>query len=201
MIPSLQTDSSQNALSGWAVSLAFWLCLMAAAAIYALVALAPRYLAYLNLHRQFHENQLQLVALERQTHRLEQITTALKNDPAFARELARMDFRTAHPDEQRIPVDAKLSLSVRPDAPDLDVSPPQLPWFAPLLQLVVENRKLGNSLLYLAAGLVIFAFTFLQDRATTPAQVSSIIATDGTTFKAAGIDPLPFNREPQANAR
>jgi cell division protein FtsB len=199
MTHSDQTDDAQHSASGWIISLSFWLCLVTAAGIYALVALAPRYLAYLNLHRQFHENQLQLVALERQTQRLEQITTALKNDPAFARELARMDFRTTRPDEQRIPVDDSLSLSIRPSGPDLDVSAPRLPWFAPLLQFVVKNRKLGDSLLYLSAGLVIFAFTFLQDRA--PPRISGGIATDDIAFEKTDLDRHTFSHEPQPSAR
>lgn len=159
-------DAAHGLPSGGIMSVAFWLCLAIAAGLYGIVALAPRYLAYLHLHRQFHENQLQLVALERQARHLEQVTAALQNDPAFARELARMDFRTGNPDEQNIPVDRALALAIRPAAPDLDVRPPQLPWFAPLLELLAQSRRVTDMLLGLSAGLVIFAFTFLQDRTT-----------------------------------
>jgi cell division protein FtsB len=182
-------DSVPASPSGWIVSLSFWLCLITAAAIYALVALAPRYLTYLHLHRQFHENQLQLVALERQTRRLEQITTSLRNDPAFARELARMDFRTAKPDEQRIPVDAELSLSIRPSGPELEVPPPPLPWFAPLLQLLVENRGVGDALLYLSAG------------RSGPSRTTGAIGTDDTSLDLPVPDPHLFHRESHASAR
>lgn len=148
----------------WLVSLAFWLSLLFSAGLYAAVALSPKLLATVTLSRQREENQLRLVALEKQVQHLQKVIEALKHDPNFAKELARTDFETAYPDEQRIPVDSHLSLNMRSAGPDLAVAASNLPWYTPLLSAVANNREASNTLLTVAALLVIYAFTFLQER-------------------------------------
>lgn len=145
-------------------TLAFWPCLLFAAALYAAVALSPPLLTYLTLRQQHHEGQLRLVSLKDQVDRGQKVIDALKHDPNFAKEMARADFKVAHPDEQRIPVDAALALPHHAAGPDLTVAPPDLPWYAPLIRLVADHHQFGNLLLAIAAGLVIYAFAWLQER-------------------------------------
>lgn len=148
----------------WLVSLAFWLSLLFSAALYAAVALSPKLLAMVTLNQQREENQLRLVAVEKQVQQLQKVIEALKHDPSFAKELARTDFETAPADEHRIPVDTHLSIDLRSAGPNLSVTPSNLPWYAPLLNAIGNNRKAGNTLLTIAALLVLYAFTFLQER-------------------------------------
>lgn len=156
--------TAAEARHGWVTSLAFWLCLLAAAGLYAGVALSPRLLDFLTLRRDYHENQLQLVAVERQVGHLQKVIDALRHDPAFAREQARADFDVAAGNEQRIPVDGHLTLNIGTGKPDLSVIPPDLPWYAVLLQLIAHSRGLSNGMLVASGLLTVYAFAFLQEK-------------------------------------
>ena len=149
----------------WLTSLGFWLCLVAAAALYATVTLSPKLLTFLTLNRAYRVNQWKLVSLERQVDHLQRVIDAQKNDPAFVREQARFDFDIASPDEQRIPVESHLRLNIGTGNADLAVVPPDLPWYSPLFAAVVHTEVVADTLLVIAAVLVLYAFTFLNDRA------------------------------------
>lgn len=142
---------------------AFWPCLLFAAALYATVALASPLLTYITLRQQHDELQLRLVALEDQVSHAEKVIDALQHDPAFAKAQARADFHAASPNEQRIPVGGTLALAAPAASPQIAITPPDLPWYTPLIRLVADHRQLGNILLAVAAGLVIYAFAWLQD--------------------------------------
>lgn len=145
-------------------SLAFWFALLFSATLFAVVSLSPKVLEKLTLEHQNRENQMRLLAVEKQVEHLKRINDALKNDANFARELARNDFEAARPDEHRIPVEDNLTLAARPGAPDLTVAPPELPWYTSLLRLASDYHNFGNALLTVAGAVIIFAFAFLQDR-------------------------------------
>jgi cell division protein FtsB len=149
---------------GWLTSLAFWLCLFAAAVLYAMVTLSPKLLAYLTRNRDYQANQWQLVSLKKQVDHLEKVIDAQKNDPAFIREQARNDFDVALPDEQRIPVDSHLRLNLGTGSADLVVVPGNLPWFTGLLSGIARSRPVANTLLALAAFLILYSFTLLYER-------------------------------------
>lgn len=147
---------------GWLVSLLFWLALLVAAVLYGAVALAPKYLAYLESRHAFHGNQIRLIALQQNERYLEKTVAALENDPDFAAELARVDFNATRPGEEKIPVDPHLSLDARAE-PELSITNPRLPWYAPLVTLIAENERLRRNLLIAAAAVVLLAFTFLHE--------------------------------------
>lgn len=149
---------------GWIFSLAFWICLLFSATLYAAIALSPKVLAYLTLKQEQQTNQMKLVGLERQIGQIHKMIEAFQHDPSFARELARIDFDAVKSDEERIPVDSSLSKKVRPGAPDLAVAPPDLPWYTPILRVLAYSRTVGNTLLAIAAGTIIYAFACLGER-------------------------------------
>lgn len=148
---------------GWVSSIAFWVCLSFSAALYAAVSLAPKLLTCVELGQQQHVNQLRLVALEEDDRRVERIIAALKDDPRYARELARQDF-AAEPssEENRIHLDPELSVEARPAAPQVEVQEPELPWYTPFVALVARDTGLATSLLIVAAVVVVYAFAFLH---------------------------------------
>jgi cell division protein FtsB len=150
--------------SGWLTSLAFWLCLFAASALYATVTLSPKLLTFLTLNRQHHANQWKLVSLERQVEHLEKVIDAQKHDPGFLREQARSDFDVASPDDERIPVESHLRLNIGTGSANLTVAPAELPWYSPLLAAVAHSRNVSNALLLAAALLVLYAFAMLYER-------------------------------------
>lgn len=153
--------------TGWVLSLAFWACLLFATLLYAAVALSPKLLSYLELRQEQQKYHMQLVGVERQIQHLDRIVDALQHDAGFAKELLRIDFDASHHDEERIPVESNLKLPLKTGAAELDVAQPDLPWFAPLLHLLAYNTLVGNTLLFVAASMVIYAFACLHDRPLT----------------------------------
>ena len=153
---------------GWLTSLAFWLCLFSAAALYAAVVLSPRLLTLLALQREHDSNQWRLVALKSQVDHLQKVIDAQRNDPAFVRELARSDFHVADAHEQRIPVDRHLRLNIETARGDRPAAPPELPWYAPLLSVIADSRGISTAVLSAAAVLVLYGFTFLHVSTDAP---------------------------------
>ncbi len=104
------------------------------------------------------------MSLEKQVDHLQKVIDAQKNDPAFVREQARFDFDVASPDEQRIPVESHLRLNIGTGNADLAVVPPNFPWYSPLFAAVARSRRVADTLLAISALLILYAFTFLNDR-------------------------------------
>jgi hypothetical protein len=142
------------------------LCLLLAAGLYAAVVLAPKLLALIVLQNEYDANQLRLVAVERQVQRMEQVALALRNDAGFASALARIDFETPHPGEQRIPVPSKLALEPRSAAADLQRPECPLPRYTPFLKLLAQSRSFCNLLLGAAAALAMLSFIAQPGRAS-----------------------------------
>lgn len=158
-------DSASESRFGWLTSIAFWVCLLIAATLYALAALSPACLANLQLTQRYHGTQLRLVGLESDDLRLQRIVQALKTNPRYAQELAQHDFQgvaSATTDEQRLPLEGDLALDLYSRGSQVAIADPDLPWFASLLVILVEDRSVSTTLLILAAVIVIYAFGFLQ---------------------------------------
>jgi len=147
-------------------SVFFWVCLFVAAGCYAAVVLAPKLIVFETLEAEHAANQWRLVALEKQVDGLRKVIAAAQNDPAFLREMARSDFAVAHPDEQRIAVDAHLTLQIGGNRSQVPVRRATLPAYAPLLQWFAGSRRMGDLLLVAAGGLIIGAFTLLPVRSS-----------------------------------
>jgi hypothetical protein len=163
---------------GWIVSIAFWCCLLAAAGLYAAVSLAPRWLAYEHLHTEHDAAQARLIALEQEVEDLARISEALASEPAYAAELARIDFRTALPSAESIPVEPPLQLRRTPrgaDVPPGDdrtttrVAEGRVPrdagpsWSIRFVEPFATNVRVRRGTLTAAAVLAVFAFGFLHE--------------------------------------
>ena len=164
-MPLFANPVSREPRQGWLTSLAFWLCLFTAAALYGTVTLSPKLLAFLVLDRDYRTNQWRLVSQERQVAHLQKVIEAQTNDPAFMREQARSDLDLANSDEQRIPVESHLRLNIETGNAGLPATHPGLPRYAALLEFVAHSHRVGNALLGAAAILVLYAFTRLYVRA------------------------------------
>jgi cell division protein FtsB len=144
----------------------FWVCLFVAAGCYAAVVLAPKLIVFEALEAEHAANQWRLVALEKRIDGLQKMIAAAQNDPAFVRELARSDFAIGHPDEQRIAVDAHLTLQIGGHRGEVSARRAKLPAYAPLLKWIALSRRTGDVLLVTAGGLIIGAFTLLPVRSS-----------------------------------
>ena len=160
-ISSMQ-ESRPETISGMAISLAFWLCLLLAANLFAVVALSPKLIVYLDLRSRFDVNQLRLVALENQAGQLQRVVEAIRGDKDFASELTRIEFDALRPDEEVIPVEVALKLDARAfetPLPNLDVVHT---WYEPGVKYLAGDASLRTWLLGAAALLVVVSFTMLQ---------------------------------------
>jgi cell division protein FtsB len=149
----------------WRVALAFWLSLLFSAVLYAAVVLSPKLLDYVALENEFQTNRAELVSLEQRVLHLERVSEALKNDPEFAAELARIDFEASRPGDERIAVEPLLSLEAVPAttrSASAAIDGP-LAWYTPLLEVLARNQTLRMSLLAIAAVVMVGAFTFLHE--------------------------------------
>ena len=169
------------------VTCAFWSALLFAALTYGIVSLAPKVVALEDLAERHHARQWELVALERRVRSLQKTVEAIDSDPRMAREWTRMEFGASDPDEQSIPVEGDLALEMRGAATDADVPIAEIPvrraaWHVAPLRFLAANRSLENTLLALAAGVAIYAFTFLRE---TPDDRSPAETPPNSTPRAA----------------
>ena len=159
------------------LSLAFWVMLAVAGACFAATLLAPKLASLLELEHEFQAGQLRLNRLEQQTLQLEQLVKALKDDPQFAAELARLEFDAIRPGEEILAVSGPLVMNPRLVAehalngPATDASGYD-PWFAPTVRQLAGSPSWRNALLATAATLTLLAFTFLQECSSTPTKNS-----------------------------
>lgn len=144
--------------------MAFWLCLFAAAGLYALVVLAPKLAEREQLRANYREFRGELVAQESRLLRLQQVSLALKTDPQFADELARLHLRAKAPGEELIPVEGALALSQPLDADTPTTRRRDVPaWYAPAVMALAGNPDARGVVLLAAVVLVLFAFAFLNE--------------------------------------
>jgi hypothetical protein len=141
----------------------FWLSLLLATGLYALVTLAPKAVAYYDLRVRHHRQQVDLVALEDQAQALKDTAVALERDPHLAAELSRQEFDIVDPREQRIAVEGELAFELGQATPRPAHSSPAVPVWLPALAFLASLPSLQNIALGLAAALVIVAFTFFRD--------------------------------------
>jgi hypothetical protein len=190
----------------WFASLAFWTALFFASGLYAFVSLSPKLLAHLELRASHFENQVRLVALEREVGYLEKVADSLEHDPHFAAELARMSFDAARGAEERIETDPGLNFGSHgfgpmprlaggqatpttdlPYGPSADPAGARTPAWArrwdPYLELAAGDSSFRATALGIAAIVVVFAFTFFQEGRRQPVQARTTNRLWGRYFK------------------
>ena len=163
--PARFDDSKTNppeTVSGFLISLLFWLSLVVSAALFGLVGMSPKLLEQARLRDEHARIQLRLVQIERQNEQLQRVVEAIGQDKDFEAELTRIEFDAIGKDEEVIPVDSRLRMSPR----DIEITPSQVQrpqiWYRPLLIPFVENDLLRFRMLAAAAILVLVSFTWFQ---------------------------------------
>ena len=153
------------------VPLAFWMCLLSSAVLFAAVALAPRLVEWHELHLATLARQQQLVELEQHIQHLEKVVHALEFDPHFQSEVARREI--GGPAEgELIPVDQSLTVDVTLPAVDGPNVPLVVPWYIPILKTLSVPSDWRRRVLWVSAGLCVFAFVALRERESTASRGS-----------------------------
>lgn len=148
----------------WAISLAFWLALLAAATAYAAVVISPKLINFVRLRHDFGTTQVRLVMLEHETSDLQEMVDSLeRRDPVLQRKLAMVDFGAMRRGEELIAVDEDLQLSIHDNDPVFDLSGNELPWYGTLIEPFAVNQNVRRITLLFAAAILVFAFMFLQE--------------------------------------
>jgi cell division protein FtsB len=148
---------------GTCVSFAFWTCLLVSVACFAAVALAPKYVQWARLNEQYTANQRRLAEFERQTLQLKKVADALENDPAFAEELARVEFDAVRPGEEVLPVESALQLDPQASLQGRDRTKFPADSWMPAAVVLAQEQDVRAALLLAAAVLAVVAFTWLHD--------------------------------------
>lgn len=153
-------------VTGMAISIAFWLCLIFAAGLFGVVALSPKYLIYLQLRSQFDANQVRLVSLESQADKLQKVIDAIRTDKDFASELTRVEFDAVRPGEELLPVESSLELDHNALTVTDTTTELRHEWHEPVVAFIAGDRNARITLLGAAAVLIIISFTILQPAST-----------------------------------
>ena len=161
-VSSSSDAQNEPSLLQWFVSFLFWGQLMAAGILYGSVAMAPKLSTYVDLDDEYVTAQAELVQLERQVFELRKITESLEQDPGLLEELARIDLDATRPGEELIPLQDHLTLQSRVRTRYAATSQSTEQWYSPFLVAFATDHQLRTMCLFVAAGLVLVAFTFFQ---------------------------------------
>lgn len=138
---------------------AFWPVLILAGALFAVASLSPGAAEWKAVRHRLAVADANAAALRSEIDGLNRVATALRSDPAFAAEVARLDLGLARGGADR--------LSVPAAPPPVALAPPPTPpverW--PLIDAVAARRGLRVTLAAVAATLAAVAFTLCQPAA------------------------------------
>ncbi len=151
------------------ISIAFWLCLLSSAVLFASVSLAPRLVEWHELHLSTLDRQQQLVELEMHIQHLDQVVHALEHDPHFRAEVTRREIGGSA-DDGSIPLDKSLTIDMtapRISGPNV---PLVVPWYIPILKTLSVPSDWRRRVLWISAGLCLIAFVALREREQSPRQ-------------------------------
>ena len=138
---------------------AFWPALVLAGGLFALAALSPGAAEWRDVRQRLAVADAEAAALRAEVDGLSRVSVALRTDPAFAAEVARLDLGLMREGADRLAVPAA--------PPPVALAPPPAPpadrW--PLIDAVAENRRLRTGLALASAALAALAFTLCQPAA------------------------------------
>ena len=141
------------------LDLAFWPALVLAGGLFALAALSPGAAEWRDVRQRLAVADARAAALRAEVDGLSRVSAALRTDPAFAAEVARLDLGLLREGADRLAVPAApppVALAPPPAAPAAR-------W--PLIDAVAEDRRLRTGLAVAAAVLASLAFTLCQPAA------------------------------------
>lgn len=172
----------------WAATLASWGGLVLAGALFSLATLAPRVADLQKLRSRYAENQKRLVSLERQADDLARVAEALRTDPQFLTELAKLEFSGTLRDAEAIPVDPELRLGdgrAATNAVSFNTSTAAKEWFHALLAGLSTLPRVRAALLAVAMAIGFASLIGVrEERLAVIRRLMSIAVTTVTSLTA-----------------
>ncbi|MGE3999315.1 MAG: hypothetical protein AB7I48_03785 [Planctomycetaceae bacterium] len=151
--------------SGAMISLAFWLCLLSAAALYALVVLSPKVVRWARRAEDYAVNQQRLVNLGREIQYGERLSREWEANLANGALTTPTSQAGA---EQTIPVEEALRYHGPPDQLDPHEAGRTAAQGLRIPQIMARSRLLQAAGLVCSAALLAVAFTLLTEPRTHP---------------------------------
>jgi cell division protein FtsB len=143
---------------GLIVSLAFWLSVLTAAALYAGATIAPKTVSLQHREDELTRQSRRVEALATRVGELERVAEALQSDPDYISASARKQLGTKVEGETLILVESRETPSPEDSAVLATTSP------ATMIARIGGDPLLRARMLTAAAALILLAFTFLHDR-------------------------------------
>lgn len=142
------------------LDLAFWPALVVAGALFAAATLAPGLAEWREVRGRLAASDAELAALRDEVTELGRVARTLREDPAFAEELARLDLGLP-----REAGDRAGTAAAPPRATFAAAAPLAEPAAWPCVDVLANSRRLRAGLAATAAGLLAVAFTLFQSAA------------------------------------
>lgn len=160
---SSPTSKSEPPARGASAAPLFWMCLIAAVALYAPCVLAGRFVAWWELQHRYLRNQGELVAAQHQIRHLQRVADALEQDPDFAAQVARAELGAAPSRTHVIPLPPELNSDPRIPPDPANVEPSAEAWYVPVLRRIAGDAALRRNLLCAAAGIFLLGFLAFRE--------------------------------------
>lgn len=153
---------------GLLIAVAFWLCLMTSAALFASVVLAPRLVECHDLQLANLERQRQNIELEQHVAHVEKVVHALEYDTDFQDEVLQQDLGGSTRIElntgEDIPVEGDLAFDMSVPTSSAPEVPLMIPWYVPILRTLSTPSDWRRRVLWMSAGFCVLAFVGLRER-------------------------------------
>jgi len=143
------------------ISVAFWMSMLTAMAIYAAIALAPRLDESIALQQRFYRDAAYSSVLMQEVEHLTRVANALERDAEFRHRVAAIELQVSPRGTTEIPVSKTLGYDARIPVIQEPVVP-KVPWYAELVHDLSRPTVLRSRLLLSAIGLLTVAFTCLN---------------------------------------
>ncbi|WP_417847174.1 hypothetical protein [Thalassoglobus sp.] len=156
-------DRTLHPIESIAISMAFWITLLSASSLYALITLAPRLVELSDLQKQSHEIQGSISQADQEVHHLNRVADAIVKDPDFVSRLAKKEFSLAAQGSVQIQVEKTLNYDARIPSISRSAESFQGQWYDDLLRRLAEPGDLRIRWTWGAFGMFLVAFLFLNE--------------------------------------
>ncbi len=158
-IPRNPDTPQLSTVASFFISILFWITLIFAACLYAVLALSPRLSEALSLQEHYSKNALVVSRLDQEISHLSKVANALENDPDFVARVAGSELaRLPSSNNLQIQVDQHLDYDARIPHIEIEQSPDP-PWYTQSVHQLSQPTALRNHTLI--ATLILFGLAFV----------------------------------------
>lgn len=196
-----RTRDSLKPVEAFAVSLGFWLTLLAASTMYAILALAPKFVEHSQI--QEHSQHLQTLNAERlqEVEHLQRLAVAIENDTEFLDRIRSNEFSLKREGTVQITVPTELGFDARVPQKSVARSEANSVLYADSLRQLSTQTRLRRNWMCVMLGLFLVAFLFMNEAFFSGKLGRTLLRRVGNLFQryrvtTSNIDAEPCQRTP-----